>query len=227
MRRAAVVVFFVAGAAASSTPSPAAESPDVIVLVDLVAPFAPGQVWSAAPPRFALYEDGQVFVGGTSRVASGRLEKAEVKAIEDQIAVVRKLPGLGTTVTFAEGGPRYRVQVRKGKPLDLVVTGDPAGAPAALRPLAALLQNLSAFEHESLRPYEAANYALAAREAALPGGCRAWTFAVPLNDVVAGPRGISQSAVGDFPTGATPASVCEGGKTYHLTLKPLLPGERP
>ena len=139
-----------------------AEVPDAVVLLDVVAPFAEGQAWGAAPPRFALYGDGQVFVGGTSRVAAGRLEKAESKAIEDQIALVRKLPGLGTSVTIAEGGPRYRLQVRKGKPLDLVVIGDPAGAPAALRPLSALLQSLSAFEHPSLRPYDPASYALSA-----------------------------------------------------------------
>src|SRR5262249_13019387 len=172
-------------------------------------------------------DDGQVYVGGTSQVAAGRLEKGETKAIEDQLAQVRKLPGLGSSVTFGEGGPRYRLQVRKGKPLDLVVTGDPAAAPAAMKTLAALPTTLAAFEHPSLRPYDAANYALAAREAAMPGGCRAWAFPAPLNDVVSGPRGLAQSAAADWPTGATSAAVCEGGKTYQVTLRPLLPGERP
>jgi hypothetical protein len=228
MRRAVLVPLFVAAAALpASAPSPAAENAEAIVLLDVVAAFAPGQVWSAAPPRFALYDDGQVFVGGTSRVAAGRLEKGEAKAIEDQIGLVRKLPGLGTSMTFAEAGPRYRLQVRKNKPLDVTVTGDPAGAPPAMRPLAALLQSLAAFEHESLRPWEPASYALAAREAALPGGCRAWTFPVALKDVLAGARGVPQYAAVDWPTGATPAVVCEGDKTYQVTLRPLLPGERP
>lgn len=228
MQRAVFVVLLAAAAALpSGPPVSAAENPEAVLVLDVVAVSVPGRVWSAAPPRFALYDDGQVYVGGTSQVAAGRLEKPEMKAIDDQLALVRKLPGLGSSMTFGEGGPRYRLQVRKGKPLDLVVTGDPAAAPPAMKPLAGLLTTLAAFEHASLRPYEPPNYALAAREAAMPGGCRAWAFPAALNDVVSGPRGVPQSAAADWPTGATPAAVCEGGKTYQVTLRPLLPGERP
>src|SRR5215470_9858144 len=188
-----VVPALVLAAAATLRPGPpasAAENPEAVLVLDVVAISVPGRVWSAAPPRFALYDDGQVYVGGTSQVAAGHLEKGEMKAIDDQLALVRKLPGLGSSMTFGEGGPRHRLQVRKGKPLDLVVTGDPAAAPAAMKPLAALLTTLSSFEHPSLRPYEPANYVLAAREAAMPGGCLAWTFPATLNDVLAGPRGV-------------------------------------
>jgi hypothetical protein len=225
----AVVALLLAAAATIPTGSPlsAADTGEAILVLDVVAVSVPGRVWSAAPPRFALFEDGQVYVGGTSQLAAGHLEKSETKAIDDQLALVRKLPGLGSSMTFAEGGPRYRLQVRKGKPLDLVVTGDPAAAPPAMKPLAALLTTLAAFEHASLRPYEPANYALAAREAAMPGGCRAWAFPVPLNEVVSGPHGVPPSEAVEWPTGATPAAVCEGGKTYQVTLRPLLPGERP
>jgi hypothetical protein len=228
MQRAVFVVLLAAAAALpSGPPVSAAENPEAVLVLDVVAVSVPGRVWGAAPPRFALYDDGQVYVGGTSQVAAGRLEKPEMKAIDDQLALVRKLPGLGSSMTFSEGGPRYRLQVRKGKPLNLVVTGDPAAAPPAMKPLAGLLTTLAAFEHASLRPYEPANYALAAREAAMPGGCRAWAFPAALNDVVSGPRGVPQSAAADWPTGATPAAVCEGDKTYQVTLRPLLPGERP
>jgi hypothetical protein len=66
--------------------------------------------------------------------------------------------------------------VTKGKPLDLRITGDPGSASAALRPLAALLERLLRFDHPSLRPYVEASFALLAREATHPGGCRLWTL---------------------------------------------------
>jgi len=230
MQRAGLALVIVLAAAAAlrpASPVSAAENSEAVLVLDVVAVSVPGRVWGAAPPRFALYEDGQVYVGGTSQVVAGHLEKTETKALDDQLALVRKLPGLGSSMTFGEGGPRYRLQVRKGKPLDLVVTGDPAAAPAAMKPLAALLTTLAAFEHPSLRPYDPANYALAAREAPMPGGCRGWAFPAPLTEVVSGPRGVPQSAAAEWPTGATPAAVCEGDKTYQVTLRPLLPGERP
>jgi hypothetical protein len=228
MQRAGFALLLAAAATIPiGPPVSAADNGEAILVLDVVAVSVPGRVWSAAPPRFALYDDGQIYVAGTSQVAAGHLEKSETKAIDDQLALVRKLPGLGSSMTFGEGGPRYRLQVKKGKPLDLVVTGDPAAAPAAMKPLAALLTTLAAFEHASLRPYEPANYALAAREAAMPGGCRAWGFPAALNEVVSGPHGVPHSAAADWPTGATPAAVCEGGKTYQVTLRPLLPGERP
>ena len=44
-------------------------------------PGTPGSDPSAVPPRFVLLEDDQVFVGGTERLETGRLEKNEAKAL--------------------------------------------------------------------------------------------------------------------------------------------------
>ena len=108
-----------------------------------------------------------------------------------------------------------------------MVTGDPAGAAPGQQPLAALIKDLAAFSHPSLRPYEPGHYALSAKEGTLPGGCRPWTLRFAPGDAVAAPRQVdAQTAVG-WPTGATPASVCAGEKRYVVTLRPLLPGEKP
>jgi hypothetical protein len=169
-----------------------------------------------------------VFVGGTSRVAAGQLSKEEVSALEDRVALVRKLPGLGSSIAFGDPpSPHYRLQVVKGKPLDLVMTGDPARASAGLAPLVSLVQDLAAFSHPSLRPYEPASYALTAQEGTLAGGCRQWTFPVTPADAAAGGRSIDAQAASGWPTGATPASVCVGEKRYVVALRPLLPGEKP
>lgn len=205
----------------------AAEIPDAVVVLYVSSPNAPGQVPEAAPPRFVLLEDGQAFVGGTSHLASARLEKGEIKDIEKQISRIRKLPGLGASVALGPGPARRRLILRKGRPLEIMAVGDPAVAPDALRPLAALLSDLEALNPPDLRPYAPAFYALAAREGTLPGGCRPWGFTVPLPDVLSSPRPVPGSATGEWPTGATPASVCSGDKTYVVTLRPLLPGERP
>jgi hypothetical protein len=210
--------------------APAARAGDVpgaVVVLDVVGP-SPGGAAGANPPRFVLLEDGQVFVGGTQKLAAGRLEREEVKELEKRIARVRKLPGLGPQVSFgASTSGRYHLRLGKGQPLDILATGDPASAPSSLRPLASLVQDLAAFEHESLRPYEPAAYALLAQEGTLAGGCRSWGFTVPLSEALAGPRSVSAAAASDWPTGGAPAAVCAGDKRYVVTLRPLLPGERP
>ena len=197
-------------------------------MLEVATPPTLGTVPAAAPRRFVLQGDGQVFAGGTSRVAAGRLSKEEVRALEDRVALVRKLPGLGSAISFGEPAtPRYRLQVGKGKPLDLVMTGDPAKASAALAPLVSLVQDLAAFSHPSLRPYEPAHYALSAQEGTLAGGCRPWTFPVTPGDATSGARSIDAQAAIGWPTGATPALVCAGEKRYVVALRPLLPGEKP
>jgi hypothetical protein len=198
----------------------------VVVLEGLTAPL-PDQVAEAAPPRFVLLEDGQVFVGGTSRLASGRLAKPEAKAIEARVVAVRQLPGFGATVSLGAGPQRYRLRLRKGGSQDIVVTGDPAGAPVGLAPLASLVQDLLRFDHPSLRPYRPPAYAVIAREGKLAGGCRRWTFPDPVADSLFTPGHVPASAVEGWPTGAVPASVCADDKTYVVALRPLLPGERP
>jgi hypothetical protein len=59
------------------------------------------------------------------------------------------------------------------------------------------------------------------------GGCRPWRQTVPLAEVLAGPRTVDARSAYDWPTGALPAAVCDGDRRYVVTLRPLLPGERP
>jgi hypothetical protein len=68
---------------------------------------------------------------------------------------------------------------------------------------------------------------MALREARLVGGCRAWGFTFPITEALAGPRTVAADEAKGWPTGARPASVCVDGRRYVLTLRPLLPGERP
>ena len=205
----------------------AGEVPGALLTLEVFAPLPAGFVVSALPPRFVLLEDGQVFVGGASSVGAGRLDKAEVKALEERLALVRKLPGLGSTIAFGSASvPRSHLLAPKSK-LDVVATGDPASAPPALRPLANLVRDLSSFHHPSLRPYEPAALLLTVKEGPLVGGCRPWSLPVPLAEALAGPRTVGASEAPDWPTGAAPAAVCEGDRRFVVTLRPLLPGERP
>ena len=205
----------------------AGEVPGALLTLEVSAPLPAGFVVSALPPRFVLLEDGQVFVGGASSVGAGRLDKAEVKALEERLALVRKLPGLGSTVAFGGASvPRSHLLAPKSK-LDVMATGDPGSAHPALRPLANLVRDLSSFHHPSLRPYEPAALLLTVKEGPLVGGCRPWSLPVPLAEALAGPRTVSASEASDWPTGASPAAVCDGDRRFVVTLRPLLPGERP
>jgi hypothetical protein len=205
-----------------AAPADAEVTGAVLVLESLTAPL-PGQVPEAAPPRFVLMEDRRVFVGGTSGLAMATLEGREVKELERQVSRVRKLSGLGASAVLGEGTERRRLLLAKGPVI--VVQGDPAGAPASLRPLAELIQDLERFDHATLQPYTPVSYLLRAREAALPGGCRRWTLSVPLAQAMA--AGQVVASAGNWPTGALPASVCDGPRRYAVTHRPLLPGERP
>jgi hypothetical protein len=224
MGRAAIAGIVLALGASASR---AGEIPKaVVVLEDLNAPL-PDQVAEAEPPRFALLEDGQVFVGGTSRLAAGRLTKPEAREIESRVVALRQLPGFGPSVALGAGPQRYRLLVRKGQSQDVTVTGDPAQAPLGLEPLGSLLRDLLRFDHPSLRPWQPAAYVVIAREGKLAGGCRRWTFAEPVTESLFVSRTVPASAVENWPTGATPASVCVDDKTYVVALRPLLPGESP
>ena len=199
--------------------------PEAAVLLEVAQEPAPGLVPDAAPARFVLMEDGAVFVGGTSHLAQGRMEKSEAKEIDKLVSRVRRLPGLGSSVSLGPGPKRHRLVLKKGP--EIVATGDPTLAPAPLKPLADLLAALESFDHPSLRPYRPAQYALSVRPAPVVGGCRSWSPALPPLDVAAGPRVVSADLVTDWPKGATAASVCAGDKTYIVALRPLVPGERP
>lgn len=224
--RSLFLVGLLAGALAAA-PARAGDVPKATAFLEVTAPTLPGHVPEAAPLRFMLMEDGQIFVGGTSAVAVGQLTSSEQKALEKRLADVRKVPGIASTVALGSGTRRHHLVVRKGRPLDTIVTGEPADAPPPLKPLAALLDDLSSFDHPSLRPWKPESYALRAREGKLPGGCRAW----PYPDALAGtdfvPRVVPASQVLYWPTGAAPASVCQGDKSWIVTLRPLLPGETP
>jgi hypothetical protein len=185
-----------------------------------------GEQAPALPLRFALLENGQVFVGGTSRLLAGMLTKDETAALERRVNEVRKLPGLAATVTFGPG-PGFRLALRKPKPLDVLVQGNPAVAPPGLLPLSSLVSDLLRFGHASLRPFAPGGYALGVREGKLVGGCRAWTLPLTLADAVASAHLLPAASAAGWPTGATPAQVCSGDKTYLVTLRPLIPGERP
>jgi hypothetical protein len=213
--------------AALAAPALAATTiPDAALVLEVTAPPRVEQVAEAMPPRFVLLENGTVFVGGTSEVMMGRLSSGEVKDLDKQIERVRKLPGLTGTITLGPGATRYHLGLRKGG--ELVATGDPSQAPAALRPLAALLERLLSFDHPSLRPYRPGQYLLSARPASIVGGCRAWSFPVPIDEVLGGPKVVPAEAATEWPTGATAASVCSGDRTFEVALRPLLvPGEKP
>jgi hypothetical protein len=204
----------------------AGEIPKAVVVLEALTAALPDQVAEAAPPRFALLEDGQVFVGGTSGLAAGRLTKAEAKEIEARVAAVRQAPGFGAVVSLGAGSQRYRLRLSKGGQ-DITISGDPAAAGATPPILAGLLQDLLRFDHPSLRPYRPASYGVIAREGKLAGGCRRWSFSEPVADSVFAPGTVPASAAETWPTGATPASVCADDKTYVVALRPLLPGERP
>ena len=205
----------------------AAEAPGTILVLQVSGRETPGRVPAAMPDRFTLLEDGNVYVGGTSAAATAHLEKNEIREIEKSLDRVRKIAGLGSQVTFGPGESKQRLLVRKGRVLDITATGDPASAPQALRPLASLMMDLAAFSHPALHPYRPAFLALSAREGELPGGCRSWTFPVPLAQALAAPQSVSAAAAERWPTGGEPASVCAGDKRYVVTLRPLLPGEKP
>ena len=208
-------------------PAHAGDVPKAIALLEVAAPMLPGHVPDAAPLRFVLLENGQVFVGGTSVVTSGQLTSSELKALEKRLTDVRKLPGIASTVALGGGARRYHLIVRKGRPLDINVTGDPADAPPPLKPLAALLDELTSFDHPSLRPWKPESYALRAREGKLPGGCRPWPYEEALAGTDFVPRVVPAAQVIHWPSGAAPASVCQGDKSWIVTFRPLLPGETP
>ena len=218
---AMAAVLFLAAAA----PAPA-EIPNAVVVLEVLAAAQPGEVASAAPPRFVLMEDGTIYVGGTRDVMTGRLSALETKELERRIADVRKLPLTGA-MTIGPGNERRHLFLKKGRALEMVLTGDPSDAPASLQPLAALVTDLARVQPAGLRPYEPVSFAMSAKEGTLPGGCRPWLLPEPLAESIFAPRVVPAKGHGDWPTGAIPASVCIEDKHYVVTFRPLLPGERP
>ena len=205
----------------------AAEVPEAVLVLE-AAVALPGRVPGAAPPRFVLLRDGRVFVGGSDSVYAGRLDGDSEDAIEDRVKELRKAGLLVPAVAFGDDlSKRYRLRVLEDGPVDVVVTGDPSDAAPAQQPLAAFLGDLLRFHHPSLQPFAPDAYALSAREGLLVGGCRTWTFSVPVEEALSSPRRVPAAETERWPTGADPASVCADGRRLVVTLRPLLPGETP
>ena len=107
----------IAGAFAMSitAASAAAEIPRAVVVLEAGTAPLPGQVADAAPPRFVLLEDGQVFVGGTHGLVTTHLAGRELKDLERRLSDVRKLPSLAGVVTVGPGMAVRRLLLRKGR----------------------------------------------------------------------------------------------------------------
>jgi hypothetical protein len=225
MRRWTVALAVLLPALASAAPL---QLPQAVVILEVVEPMGPGLVPEAAPPRFVLLEDGQVFVGGTRSLATAKLDPETRRTLERRIADVRKLP-LSGTMSFGAGAQRYRLFLKKGRPIDMALSGDPAGAPAVVQPLAQLVRDLASWGHADLRPYTPAGYWMSAREGSLVGGCRRWRGPDKVSAAVFAPRVVPALEVKEreWPTGAVAASLCEGEKRYIVTFRPMLPGEAP
>ncbi|HXK09865.1 MAG TPA: hypothetical protein VMT70_09490 [Vicinamibacteria bacterium] len=226
--RASLAAFVLSLSVAASS-----DLPDAWIVLE-ATPGTPGSDPTAAPPRFVLLKDGQVFVGGTAHLEAGRLEKGEAAALRKRAEQARKVAGPSPVALGGDPSRTLRLRVPGGEPAEVTATGDPAAAPPSLAPLATLLADLLRFDHPSLRPYAPTSYALTVREVRLRGGCRPWGFAMPIAEALAGPRVVTAVEASGWPTGAVPASVCAedarpsaNGGRYAVTLRPLLPGERP
>jgi hypothetical protein len=195
---------------------------DAELVLEVLPVALPDRIWEAAPPRFVLLSSGRFYIGGSERVAEGRLDGREHKTLRKEIERVRKARH-ASPVKLGEGETQYRL--RLGKELEIIATGDPNQAPYSARPLAALLLLLTQFDHASLTWYRPDTYRLVLRKGSLPGGCHRWTFSFPLVDALPTPRTVPADAVSSWPTGVYPAQVCAGDVTYIATLTPLLPGE--
>lgn len=220
LRAAALGALLLAGA---GTAGAANDPPGAQAVLEVLEPARPGFVPEAAPPRFVLLDEGRVLVGGTSAVFSGTLARSEASQLEARLSALRRSAPAGP-VRLGPGSRRFVLRLLKGKPLELEAQGDPETAAPDQQPLARLLADLAAFDHASLRPLAPSAYLARAVEQALPGGCREWTLAVPLAELLTGPREVAATQLQGWPSGAVAASVCERGRRYAVTFSPVLSG---
>jgi hypothetical protein len=215
-----------ASAGAAEAPLRSGDIADARAILDVRPAPRPGFVPEALPPRFVLFEDGRVVVGGHASLATARLDREAHKALEKRLAQVKRLPGLGASVSFGAELPRYRLRLPKER-IDLVASGDPRQAPPEFGPLAALIRDLEAFDHAGLQPLVPEQVWASAREEELPGGCRLWRRSPSVSELATQARPLPAADAAGWPTGAYAASVCEGQRRFTLTLRPLVPGELP
>jgi hypothetical protein len=203
------------------------EIPEAVVVLEAFDGLPDG-VATAAPPRFVLLRDNRVFVGGSEAIYSGLIERDESRAIERRIEALAKSGLLDAPVAFGgDSTVRYRLRLPRERDRDVAITGAPASAPPALQGVAALVTDLLRFDHPHLRPWTPTEYLVSAREGELVGGCRAWLLALPFERLLEGPQRIPVGEAERWPAGSDPASVCENGRRYVVTFRPLLPGEQP
>lgn len=239
-------VLLAAAYVAASEPGFGAEVPNASIVLQVPFQARAGQVAQAAPERFIMLNDGQVFVGGTSDVETCRLEKGDLERFQSEVEAIRKprkkkkrndpgQPWLGGPTTWSFGGSSDRVvltfladEKEKLPALRLELVGDPRRAPLGLKILGDFVLRLSEFDHPCLRPYVAASYRMRASKGTIPGGCRAPGGLEPsLAMALGAPTAVPAAAAKDWPHGATAAQLCQGDARYIVTLTPLLPGERP
>jgi hypothetical protein len=223
-------------AAALVARAEAGELEGALLMIE-AAPGTPGSEPQGAPPRFALLEDGQVFVGGTSSLETTRLSKDELQPLRKRIEAVRKAVERNGPPSPDPGASAIRVRFLGVRPVEALLdssrlnvrlpTAGGAVPPPALQQLEALVGDLLRYDHPGLVRYGPASYALSAQRRALVGGCRPWTLAFRIEDALAAPVAVYARDVVGWPTGAMPASVCVDDKRFVVTLRPLLPGERP
>ena len=224
--RASGVLILAAQLATLGTPCLAASVPEAVAVLHVQEP-GPGRVPEAAPLRFVLTKQRRVFVGGSDRILTAQLDKQDLQSIEKQIDRVRKLQGVAREVRLGPGDERYELTLFEGDGLQVTAIGDPSFASGALQTLGELLVVLRSFQHQQLRRLAPTEVVLTTRQGSLVGGCREWTLPVGLRESLAGPKTLPAAAVAGWPTGAFPASVCDGKQRYVVALRPLLPGEQP
>jgi hypothetical protein len=223
----------------------AADVPNATVVLSVPLVAHTGQVAEAAPERFVMLGDGQVFVGGTSEIETCRLAAGELDAFLSEVDAVRKprkkkrkdpgQPWLEGPTVWSFGGSwersvlRFAADSGRGLPaLRLELVGEPASAPPGLKPLGDLAQHLAEFDAPCLRPYAPASYRMRAVRGTLPGGCRApGTLAPMLMLALANAVAVPANLAKEWPHGAVAAQVCDTNSRYLVTLTPLLPGEAP
>ena len=139
----------------------AAEIPRaVVVLESPVAPL-PGQVAEAAPPRFVLLEDGQVFVGGTHGLATAKLSSAEHEGPRPPPHRPAQEPRRSRAWSRSDPGRRCGALIlRKGRPLEAKIEGDPAAAPPGAEAAGRHGARAGDLPPPGLRPYTPAFFAL-------------------------------------------------------------------